>query len=103
MNDITRLDPKERKNQILDVAVTLAATYGINTLRRDSVAKAAEVSDGLVSRYFNTMNQLRRAVMRAAVHREILPIIAEGIALRDPDALKASEELRAKALASLAS
>jgi AcrR family transcriptional regulator len=103
MNDITRLDPKERKSQLLDVALLHAQNKGLNGLRRDAIAADAGVSDGLVSRYFNTMKQLRRAVMRAAINRQILPIIAEGIALRDPDALKAPEELRTKALATLAS
>jgi AcrR family transcriptional regulator len=103
MNTTTRLDPKERKQQILDVAVKLAEVVGVEGLRREGVAKGAEVADGLVSRYFNTMTQLRRAVMRRAVHTENLTIIAQGIAARDPEAMKASPELRAKALATLAS
>lgn len=96
-----RLDPKDRKAQILDVAVQLAEKIGVAGLRRDAIAEAAGVADGLVSRYFNTMTQLKRAVMRRAVHTENLTIIAQGIATRDPEALKASEELRNKALASL--
>lgn len=100
---ITRLDPKVRKEQILEAAVQRALVLGITGLRRDDVAIAACVADALVSKYFNTMTQLRRAVMRHAVHNKILPIVAQGIALRDPEALKASPELQAQALATLAS
>jgi AcrR family transcriptional regulator len=102
MIETNRLDPKVRKEQILAVAVARAELLGINGLRRDDVADSAGIARGLVSRYFNTMPQLRRAVMRHAVHHGNLTIIAQGIAMRDPEALKASPELQAKALASLA-
>lgn len=103
MNDLTskRLDPKVRKEEILAVAVAHASVVGLNGLRRDDVAKKAGVANGLVSRYFNTMIQLRRAVLRSAVHNEILPLIAQGLAMREPEAMKASDELKKKALATL--
>lgn len=96
-----RLDPNARKEEILQVAVGIATKDGLNNLRRDAIAEAAGVANGLVTRYFETMTQLRRAVMRHAVHNENLPLIAQGIAMRDPQALKAPEELKQKALASL--
>jgi AcrR family transcriptional regulator len=96
-----RLDPTKRKEDILAVAVKRAELLGVANLRRDDIADVAEVARGLVSRYFNTMPQLRRAVMRYAVHNENLSIIAQGLAMRDPEALKASPELRDRAIASL--
>ncbi len=96
-----RLDPKVRKEEILAVAVAQASKVGLNGLRRDDVAKAAGVANGLVSRYFNTMLQLRRAVIRSAVHTENLALIAQGLAMREPEAMKASDELKKKALATL--
>lgn len=103
MNDTPskRLDPKVRKAEILAVAVQRASLLGLAGLRRDDVAQAAGVANGLVTRYFNTMTQLRRAVVRAAIHSENLPLIAQALANRDPDAMKAPEELRKRALASL--
>lgn len=95
------LNPKVRKAMILAVAVNLAETVGLNGLRRDEVAKAADVANGLVSRYFNTMPQLRRAVIRSAVHTENLTLIAQALAMREPEAMKASDELKKKALATL--
>ena len=97
-----RLDPEARKEQILNVAVELAELLGYDKIRRDGIAEKANVADGLVTRYFNTMNQLKRAVMRHAVTNDNVIIVAQGIAARDPQALKAPDALRQKALAHLA-
>ena len=97
----SRLDPKIRKDAILVAAVECAKLQGLSNIRRDTIAGYAGVANGLVSRYFSTMTQLRRAVVRYAVHNEVLPIVAQALALRDPEALKASDELKKKAVASL--
>lgn len=96
-----RLDPKVRKESILAVAVDRAVIHGLNGLRRDDIALSAGVANGLVTRYFGTMTKLRRAVVRAAIHNENLPLIAQALAIRDKDAQKAPEELKKRALASL--
>lgn len=71
-------------------------------ITREGIARAAGVSDALVTYHLGTMADLRRAVMREAVRAECLPVIAQGITARDRHALKAAPELRQKALASLA-
>jgi AcrR family transcriptional regulator len=96
-----RLDPATRKEAILAVAVARAEACGLNGLRRDDIAEHAGVANGLVTRYFNTMTQLRRAVIRHAVKNELLPLIAQALAAREPEALKANEDLKKRALASL--
>jgi AcrR family transcriptional regulator len=101
MAQAQHLKPEVRKQLILDVAVERAAKLGFDKLRRDDVAEHAEIANGLVTLYFNTMTQLRRAVMRAAVQRKILPIIAHGLVIKHPEALKADEETKQQALASL--
>ncbi len=93
-----RLKPKERRKQILDVAIQLAREKGFESLTRDDIANRAGVSHGLVTHYYNTMKQVRRDVMRAAVRQEILDIIAYGLATSNPYALKASSELRERAI-----
>ena len=93
-----RLKPDVRCTHILDAAVQLAREKGFQNLTRDGIANRAEVSHGLVTHYYNTMKQMRRAVMRAAVKQEILEIIAYGLATANPYALKASPELRARAI-----
>ena len=99
---MTRLTPDVRKAQLTDVALKLAAKHGLANLRRDQIATAAEVSPGLVSHCLGTMTEMRRTLMRQAVAREILPVIAEGIVAKDKAALKASPELKQRALAALA-
>lgn len=85
---------KHRKKQILDGALNAAAAHGYTNMSRAQVADASGCSAALVSHYFGTMTQLRRAVMRHAVSCERLSVIAQGLALKDPQALKAPEELR---------
>jgi AcrR family transcriptional regulator len=95
---MARLKPEDRKQEILEAAVRLARVDGYSNITRDNIATAAGVSMGLVNHHYGTINQLKRAVMRAAISREILSIIAEGIVLKDKVALKVSEELRKRAL-----
>lgn len=94
---MSRLDPNDRRNEILKSAMTQAKVVGYQNITRDSVADGASCSTGLVTRYFNTMGQLKRAVMRAAVHDGDAIIVAQGLAANDPQAKKASDALRQKA------
>ena len=92
------VDPIMRRNQILNVAIELAKKSGYSSISRNDVADNAGVSMSLINRYFKTMPQLRRAVMRAAVVNEVLEIIAQGLVNKDAHALKASDELKSRAL-----
>lgn len=94
---MARLDPKERKQQILQAAIKLAEKEGFNSIRRDGVAFAADVSNGLINQYFGTIGQLKRAVMRAAIKLENLEILSQGLIVKDKTALKAPGQLREKA------
>ncbi len=47
-------------------------------------------------------DEIMAAALRAAVANHVLPVIAQGLALRDPHALRAPVELRAVAAGSLA-
>ena len=75
----------------------MSKEIGYQKITRDAVAEAAGVSMGLVTRYFGTMVQLRRDIMRYAVREEVLEIIGQGLAAGDDHAKKAAPELRAKA------
>ena len=98
----SRANPALRKDQILSVAIGLAKEQGYHKITRDGVADAAGVSMGLVTRYFGTMNRLKRAVMRTAVKQGIPEIVAQGLANGDDHAKKASAELKAQAATLLA-
>jgi AcrR family transcriptional regulator len=93
-----KLEARERLAQILAAAVKMAAREGYQRITRETIAKAAGVSEALVTHYLGTMPELRRAVMREAVRTECLAVIAQGLTSRDKHAAKAPPELQQKAL-----
>lgn len=92
-----RLPPGERREAILNAALDVAEINGYMSITRQAVADQAGVTLGLITHYFSTMNQLKRAVMRAAIAQERLVVIAQGLAIGDDHAIKAPLELRHKA------
>lgn len=96
-----KLQARERVAQILKAALDLSPTRGYNRVTRDEIAQRAGIPASLIAYHCGSMADLRRDIMREAVRAECLPVIAQGLALRDRHALKASEELRRRALQSL--
>jgi AcrR family transcriptional regulator len=99
--DRTRIDPEQRKQQILEAALALAADQGYTKVRWSDVAQHLGISRALVMHYFKTMSQLQTAIMRAAVKKKNLKIIAQGLALDDRHARRADPALQKKAAASV--
>lgn len=91
----------ERRKQIMTHAIELSRKIGYMNVRRDALAKKAGVANGLVSVYWNTMAQLKKAIIREAIHIEDLTIIGQGLAMEDKHILKAPKELRQRAIAQL--
>lgn len=96
-----RLDPKDRTEQLLEVALQLAARHGLATITRNQIAEDAGVAPSLVSARLGTMDDMRRSVMRRAIKTETLPVIAAGLLAKDRYALRAPEDLRQRAIASI--
>lgn len=71
-----RLEPTMRKQQILNAAIAIASRDKTLSITRHDIAMEAQVSEALVSKYFNTMHQLRRALVRFSVQTGEVPIIA---------------------------
>ena len=92
-----RVDPALRKDHILNAAIDAAKKKGYNKITRPDVAEAAGVSMSLITHYFETMNQLKRDIMRTAVKRGVPEIVAQGLVNKDRHALKASKELKTQA------
>lgn len=86
---------------MVTAALVVARKRGYNQMTRDAIAAEAGCSTGQVTTVLGTMPQLRRAIMRAAVVRKDLPVIAQGVVARDPSALAAPLELRQRALAGM--
>lgn len=97
-----RMDPVDRRRQLLDVGLALAEKVGYRNVTMVALTEAAGVSRTLYHRYFSTVGQFRVDVMRAAVKQENLIVIAQGLAAKDKQALKASPELRERAAATIA-
>lgn len=97
------MTPTDRKASILDAAVIAAEKVGFTSVRQADIAKQADCAYGLITTYFKTMTQMRRAIMRAAVARGNLKLIAQGIANNHPAVSNLHPELRNKAIQSLMS
>lgn len=89
------------KDKILDAAFALAVEGGYHSIRRDSVAERAGVAGGTVNLHYDTMDNLKIALMQRAIDEEQLDILAAGMAERDPTAMKAPKPLRVRALQTL--
>lgn len=91
-----------RKLAILAAAMTEASQNGYDRVTREAIAARAECATGLVSHYFGTMPQMKRAIMSEAIRTRELRIVAQGLTTRHPKAMRAPVELRAAAAMTLA-
>jgi AcrR family transcriptional regulator len=89
---------EERRNTIIAAGLKLSIRIGYNIITRDEVARWAKISSPLISRYFDSMKHLRFAVMNAAIEREVVEVIAQGIILADPQTMKIPEATKQKVL-----
>lgn len=86
---------------ILRAAVILSTRDGYANITRDQIAEFAGVASGTVTYHFGDMNALRAAVMRFAVDKEVLKIVADGLADGNLIARKASDQLKRRAAMSI--
>lgn len=89
------------KDKILDAAFTLACEGGYRAIRRDAIAERAGVAGGTVNLHFDTMDNLKAAIMQRAIESEQLDILAAGMAEGDSTAMKAPKALKVRALQTL--
>lgn len=94
----SRLKPADRRRQIIAVSLGLAEIGNYTQLTRNQITDAIGVAGAVLHQQFGTMAKLRRAIMRAAVTEERLLVIGQGLVANDPQAMKASPELRERAL-----
>lgn len=93
-----RKKPEDRKEELLIAAIEVSKEKGYRSITRSDVAERAGVSIGLIQFYFTNVAALRRAIMDAAVDREVPEIIFQGLAVSDSVALNSPVDLRARAL-----
>lgn len=96
-------DARERVKHILDNALILAESHGYASISRDQIARMCGFpSSSLITYHMGSMVDFRRKLMREAIRRENLRVLAQGLAAHDRHARKAPEELKARALQTLA-
>lgn len=92
---------KDRDGRILNAALEQAKTDGFQWITRDAVAEAAGVSPATVNTAYGTMRGLKRAVLQAAVDRNVLEVVAQGLAERHEIVMNAPEDVRRRAAAAM--
>lgn len=88
----------ERRQAVLEAAITEAEENGYQWITRAGVAARLGWSESAVSNYFSPFVELKREVMREAVKRGILTILAQGLAEGSAIAHSADPDLKKRAL-----
>lgn len=94
----TRKLPTERKQELLEVAIQLAKEEGYSHITRNEIARRAGVAYGLVTSYFKTIDNLKKMVVKEAIKQEIVQILAEALARKEPLTRRLSPALREKVI-----
>jgi len=94
MTQQIRQSPIDRKREILGHALIVARIAGYQHINRKEIADAAGCTTTLVSHYFGTILNMRRAIMGEAIRVGDLDVIAQGMLARDPRALRVNGEIK---------
>jgi len=95
-------DIKERKDEIMSAAMTLASKPGgFGRVTLVEVAKLVGCTHQLILHYYSTVTQFKRDIVREAIRQENLQILAQALILNDQHAKKAPDELKRKVFNSL--
>lgn len=92
-----RYRPEHRKQLILSAALRLADHQGYRNILLPDVASEAHCTTGLVSHYFDTIENLRCEVLREAIRCEHIRVVAQGISHLDPITVDVPHDLRWRA------
>lgn len=90
------------KDKLLREAIKLAIKQGYRNIKREDIAQKAKVSAALINFYYGTIQNLQKEVMRYAVknasegnaYNSIHRLVAQGLTLKDPLALKAHSHVK---------
>ncbi len=97
-----RLSPLERRLQIINGFIAVAVRQGYQTVTREQVAKHLNISDALVTRYFDdSITGLRLQAVQKAIDDKNLIILAQALAVNEPIANIAPRALKEQAAALL--
>lgn len=93
-----RMNPSARKEQILNTAITLSIEKGYQQLTRRSVANRMQCASALINHYFQSIENLRQAVLLTAIEKEIIPILAENYVKWGRETAELPQQLKEKVI-----
>lgn len=93
-----RLKPEARKEQIITAALSLAENSHYLTVTRSEIAKALGVSGPAVQYHVKSMKHLRGELVKAAIKRKVLAVVAQAILLGNEEVQAAPEALKLEAM-----
>jgi DNA-binding transcriptional regulator YbjK len=91
-----RISPQERVEALLEIALAVAEFSGWVGLTHAAVAEHAQCSPPLVVARLGSVDLMRERVMRHAVARENLRVLAEGLVYHCRVAQSVPAELKAR-------
>lgn len=95
MTTLKRKHPADRREDILNAAITLARDGNLYTMSGHQIAKQADCARALVNYYYATINTLRAYVIRWAVRHDDAAIMAQAMLKGDPLVISMSNKQRA--------
>jgi AcrR family transcriptional regulator len=94
----TRRKPADvRREEILDTAYEIAVADGLASVSGTQIARRLNVSRGTVTYHVKSMKTLKCDVMKRAVRLRALGLIAQGLVVHNPVAVRAPVDLRREA------
>lgn len=98
LDDRLRVNPDLMKDFILNCAIELSEKNDYKTLTRAMIADQLAIAPALVSYYFGEMESLKNKIVKTAIERENLTIIAQAVTFKHPAIKNISEKLKTNAL-----
>lgn len=74
-----RMNPDDRKRQMVEAGLVLVRTYGVKALTRVALAAETGTTDGLVNRYFGNRDNLREEIIIEGITRKDARVLAQAI------------------------
>lgn len=94
---IARMEAEDRRAQLIAAGLDVAEEVGWYKVTRRAVAEKTSTAEALINRYFGNKDGFRDELMKEAVKRKLVPVIAEGLMYMSEPALKAPQKLRKEA------
>lgn len=93
-----RMNPDARKALILNTAINLSIEKGYKNLTRRSVANRIQCASALINHYFEGIENLRTIVLKTALDKEIIPILAENYASWGEETAQLPQDVKQKVI-----